>query len=975
MTTRLSRLWRFLSIAVIGAFFGILANTAQAQSNVLNTALTLDFLKSSGSASADDVVTNVVKAINRTSRPLRFNLDLSSPVGWRVVNDLTKIHVVAAGDSTFIPIRLVPSKSTNGNVNYFISATAYSEFGDALASSAWSVSVKKISKWNLLVQERQVYFTNEADSASVHVRLINEGNSVEKIRINFASNIRLQVLDDEWKRIPENAIYTEVPVGVDTSFVINVRINEDKTKGYFFSDTPDDEQDKLDDRKYRLQINAASVDDINKVKGRRVNFTKLSNKARFDSGLGSAVIPLTAELNSYNILSNFTNFSLDLRGNADLGKQRYLSYYYQAIITSSLQGGTQARGANRFLQYSTPKYLLAVGGIGENLGLFINGMGAKGRYKFNKFEVGAIYAANANRGGSLSRNDLTYYGGRLKYEVKKGSDVELQYVNQIDDFNSIDGKLFRLQVNHKFARKHRIGIVGAYSIQEDSYDPDSVFQTLGYGAELRYYGAISKLSVGFTGSYYSDTFFAQRSGSKRLALNLRYPLANGSSISFRGGKNSSEPTRFLRGNLFESQLNKRDKYELRYEWRVNKATMTFSPTYQDDEVLGLRVKTTGLSAGLSRNNGKRFRVFTRFFAGFSEAPDFDVKAYPVARWENRVRYKNMNLVARYNYGPSSVTENFRVLNDQINPQSVFISAYASLYFRKQGLLFRPRINTRYESVFARWRTNVSGELAYYAKSGYTFTIATEIVSIKQGESPIALQNQQQGIEGVLEPFNQSNLFLRFGIKKEFGFRRPGGKSYDLKVVVFKDADGNGKRDKGEEFVENVLIKTKGESVLTNFSGEANFENLVNGNYLIESTVLGDTEGWFKSGNNPVFITKSQTLFIPLTRGVQITGSVIAQKAAYSRSYDDIKLSGIRISAIGVDGEVYSGVTDRSGEFKMFVPFGKYTIDASSTTIDEQFQFAQDSYKLEIDNADSNYELTFYLIEKKRKLNIKKFDNN
>jgi hypothetical protein len=618
---------------------------------------------------------------------------------------------------------------------------------------------------------------------------------------------------------------------------------------------------------------------------------------------------------------------------------------------------------------------LAVGGVGANMGLFINGMGAKGSYKFNKFELGAIYASNVSRGGRLSRNDLTYYGGHLNYEVKQGSDVELQFVNQIDDFNEIDGKLFRLQANHRFAKKHKVGIVAAYSLQEDSFDPDSVFQTPGYGAELTYYGAVKKLNIGFSGSYYSDRFLAQRAGSRRLSLNLRYKLSNGASISFRGGQGSINAARFLRGNLFETMPNRRDRYELRYEWRANKANMTLSPIYQEDELLGLYVRTMGMSAGLSRSSGKKFRVFTKFFAGLSEAPDFEVKPYPVLRWENRVRYKNLNLVARYNYGPSSLTENFRVLNDQINPQSLFISAFASLYFRKQGFLFRPRINSRYESVFARWRTNISGELAYYAKSGYTFTVATEILSVKQGESPIALQNQQQGIEGVLEPFNQSNLFLRLGIKKTFGFRRPGGKSYDLKVVVFKDADGNGKRDNGEEFVENVIIKVKDQTAISNDDGEANFESLVQGNYLVESTILGDTEGWFKTGNDPILIKKSQTFFIPLTRGVQITGSVIAQKSTYSRSYDDIKLGGIRVSAIGADDEVYSGITDRSGQFTIFVPFGNYTIDASSTTIDEQFQFAQDSYKLKIDNADSNYELTFYLIEKKRKLNIKKFGNN
>ncbi|WP_141719696.1 SdrD B-like domain-containing protein [Roseivirga misakiensis] len=975
MTTRLSRLWSFLSIAMIGALCLMIANSATAQTNGLNTALTLDFLKSGGTASADDVVTNVIKAKNRTSRPLRFSLDLSSPSGWKVVNDLEKIHVVAPGDSTFIPIRLVPSRTTNGNTSYFISATAYSQFGDALASSSWSVEVKKVSKWNMLVEEREVYFTNESDSASVHVRLVNEGNSVERIRINLSTNVRLDVLDHEWKKIQDNTLYAELPVGLDSTFVLNVRVSEDKTKGYFFTDRPDDEEEQINNKKYRLQINAASVDNIDKIKGRRVSFTKLSNKAKFDSGKGSAVIPLTAELNSYNILSNFTNFSLDLRGNADLGSQRFLSYYYQAIITTSLVGGTQVRSANRFIQYSTPRYSASLGGIGENMGVFINGMGAKGSYRFNNFEVGAIYATNANRGGRLSRNDLTYLGGRIKYEPKEGSNVELQYVNQIDDFNVIDGHLFRMQVNHRIGKRHRVGIVGAYSVQEDSFDPDSVFQTPGYGAELRYFGSVNKLNIGFTGAYYSESFFAQRSGSRQLALNLRYPLSTTSSLSFRGAVNSNRPVRFLRGNLFTSQLNKRDRYELRYEWRLNKATMNVSPIHQDDEVLGLRVKTSGLAAGLSRNNGKRFRVFTRFFAGFSDAPDFEIEPFPVARWENRLRYKNLNFVARYNYGPATVTENIRVIEDQINPQSVFISTYASLYFRKQGLLFRPRINSRYESVFARWRTNMTGEFVYYAKSGYTFTMAAELVSVKQGESPIALQNEQQGIDGVLEPFNQANTFLRFGIKKDFGFKRPGGKAFDLKVLVFKDADGNGKRDKGEEFVQNVMITLKDQTIMTDLNGEASFENLEVGNYLVKSKMLSDNEGWFKAGNNPVLMNKSQTLLIPLTRGVQIIGTVIAQKATYSRSYDDVKLGGIRISAIGSDERVYSGVTDKDGKFKIFVPFGKYVIDASSATIDEQFQFAQDSYELTIDNADSNYELTYYLIEKKRKLNIKKFDNN
>lgn len=973
MTKRLPRHWRFFSLAVIAALFWNLSTSVGAQTNALSNGFTLDFIKSDGVASVDDVVTNVVRAVNRTARPIRFNIDLAAPAGWKVVNSLTKLYTVRAGDSTFIPVRLIPSKESAGNVNYFISATAYSEFGNALASTPWSVSVQKITKWNILVEERQVYFTNDSDSTSIHIRMTNDGNSIEKLRINYFPDQRLRILDQDWKPLQDNSMYMELPVGADTSFVMNVKVGEDKNKGYFFTDSPDDDQDRQDSKKYRLQIQAASTDDENKAKGRRVNFTKLTSLASFDSGFGNSVIPLTAELRSYNVLSEFTNFSLDLRGNTDLGRNRYLQYNYQAIITSSVAGGTSFTTANRFLQYSTPNYAVALGNIGENMGVFISGVGAKGSVKYKGFEVGAIHARNASRGGILAPNDLTYYAGRVKYEPKKGSDVELQYINQIDNYSAIDGDVVRLQANHRISKRHRIGLVAGYSIQTDTYDPDSVFQVTGYGGELRYAGGFKKLNVSLNGAYYSDLFLAQRSGRRQAGLNLRYPLGLGKSISFRGGLSSSQPVRIRRGFRFETELNRRDSYELRYEWRANGATMTLSPTYKYDEVLGLRVQTSGMGLGFSKTKGKNFRLFSKFFAGVSQAPDYDISAYPVAKWENRLRYKNLNLLARYNYGPASITENFRVIDDRITPQSLFLSAYASLYFRQQRFLVRPRLNSRYESVFARWRTNLSSEFVYYAKSGYVFTIGTEILRVNQGESPLAIQSEQNGFNGALEEFQQSNFFLRIGVKKRFGFKRPGGKAYNVKVIVFKDADGNGVQDKGEELVQNVLIKINDRAVITNVGGQAEFKNLIYGQYLMESDVLGDTEGWFKSDDNSIFVDKSKTIYIPLTRGVQIAGNVLVQKATYSRFANEVNLSGVRVTAIGKDDKVYSGLTDRSGQFRLFVPFGQYIIKASAATIDDQFQFAQDTYELSIDNADSNYQLTYYLIEKSRRLNIKKFN--
>jgi len=980
LTTRLPSLWRFLSVTVFGALIGIVAiSQVNAQSNVLNTGFRLDFLKSSETASVDDeVVSNVVKAVNNTSKPIRFSVDLASPQGWKVINDVNKIHTVASRDSMFIPIRLVPSKETAGNVNYFISATAYSEFGNALASTPWTLEIKKISAWKLSVSDRQVVFPNDADSSQVRVRLQNNGNAVEDIRVTFTPDVKLQVMDENGNAFRDNTTLVTLPVGIDTSFMVKVKVLDRKEKGYFFTDRPDDQNTNLDEKRlFRLQIQAANPENKKQVKGRRVDFVKLSERVKFDNDKGSSIIPLSVELNSYNLLSNFTNFTLDFKGEADLGRQRHVRYNYQAIVTSNVVSGTDFLPSNRFLQYASPKLLVAAGNIGENMGLLLNGEGVKAQARLGKFEIGGIYVGNSNRNGRLAANNLKFYGARLGYRIKRNSNIEVQMVNRKDEFNFKDGDLYRLKIDHRISKYHNIGIAAGISNETDTFDPDSVFEVSGYGAELRYGGRVGKLNIALTGNYSSPSFLALQRGSQSGNVNLRYTLKDNRSVSLRAAINQSRPVSIIRGFTFDNDLRRRNIYELQYEWRTEFGTVRLFPRYTDEELLGLQIQNSG--AGLSYSSGGRrrdFRLFSKFFAGFSKVPGYeDIDPYLVAQWENRLKYKNLNAVVRYNYGPASITDNFRIVNDGLNPQSVFISAFATMYFRKIGLSIRPRFNSSYESVLARWRVTASQDLSYYAKSGYTFTLGTELLMINQGESPLTSLNAQQGVDGVLSTFKQSNFFLRIGVKKDFAFRRPGVKSYKIKVAVFKDLDGNGIRDSGEDFVENVLIKINGKSAITGASGSALFENLNMGSYSIESQVLGDSEGWFNPDNTPLVLAKDETVFIPLTRGVQINGRVIVQKATYSALVEDVDLDEIRISAVGEDERVYSGLTDGSGEFRIFVPFGKYTIRASGAGIDKRLQFAQDNYALEINNASAKYQLTFYLIEKNRRINIKKFDNN
>ena len=122
--------------------------------------------------------------------------------------------------------------------------------------------------------------------------------------------------------------------------------------------------------------------------------------------------------------------------------------------------------------------------------------------------------------------------------------------------------------------------------------------------------------------------------------------------------------------------------------------------------------------------------------------------------------------------------------------------------------------------------------------------------------------------------------------------------------------------------------------------------------------------------------KDRALYIPLKRGVQINGNIIFQRAQFSAIGDNkLDLNGIMIVAQDQNGDQYSALTSADGNFRLYVPFGLYSIRVNEQAVDEQFEFAQNSYSLNVNDVSVNYQLSFYLIEKRRKLNIRKFDNN
>jgi hypothetical protein len=961
---------RVFSLIVVGAIFLFACLISQAQNNVVAKGFTLSFVNSSTTGTVDQVASNVLVAKNGTSRSMSFTLDVSSPAGWQPLVDREKIYSVDAGDSLFIPVRIIPQKNAEGNVNYFVNASALSTQFIPLASTPWSLEITKLSRWRTEVVDKVVFFPSKSDTTRFRFKLSNDGNSYEDLNIIFNVPTKISVLDYLGNPVAENSMNIRLGVAVDTTLTFFAMLGKESTKNDFFSAKPliasDDEKGE-----YKIQIQVRDKTGKGLTAGGRVDLFKLSSEKKVQSKNGNSTIPLTMEFNSYNILSQFTNFSLDLYGETNLAANKNLRYYYQTIISSSAFTGTQFRGSYKFAQYTADNYQVSVGNVGDNMEVLLNGEGVKGNYNFGKIKVGAIFVTRQQNGNIQNRiQDL---GARVSYGSGKGIQLETGIVRRNDEFNDIDGSLVTAIGTYRISNNHIIRVNGGVSseLHTQSTNP---FTTTGYGLGLKYSATYFGVNIASQLRLNSPNYLSQFRGTTSVNLNLRYPLKNNRFFAFKTEINEREAEIYSKGRLFPENKFKLNIYEFQYGFNNEAGNFVLYPRLQNDEVLGLRTMTAGGGVLFSSNRKSKLRVYSRFFTGFTKALDYTIKPYLVARWENTLRYKNMNVTARYYFGPFNVLDNLRVLEDGINPQSIFLSTFATLNFRKARLSIRPTFNVSYESVLARMRSNFSPVITYHSKNDFQFTMTGELFNINQGESPLPTVNAFG--DGVFNTFSQRNFLLRFGVKKTFNIKRPGSKSHNLEVVVFKDLNGNNRRDVGEGFVQDAIISVRDMSLMTNTEGRVIFKNLPQENYFVKSEVLSNSEGWFKGEDQSVILDNDRTVFVPLKRGVQIKGNILLQQAQYSAlGKGGMNLNGIRVNMTDQEGNTYSSLSDQNGEFNLYVPFGLYTLKVNEQAIDDQFQFAQSSYTLNVNNVSVNYQVTFYLIEKARKLNIKKFDNN
>ena len=318
-------------------------------------------------------------------------------------------------------------------------------------------------------------------------------------------------------------------------------------------------------------------------------------------------------------------------------------------------------------------------------------------------------------------------------------------------------------------------------------------------------------------------------------------------------------------------------------------------------------------------------------------------------------------------------------------------AYYNWWFAHNRMSLETNLNYNYATMYKRNQLVIRPELFYYTLSRLRFSIYLNYMLFANGEYERynnSLPNYapvNSYYDDNIVPADVTNRFeVGFGIKFDLNVPVGKRKNYNAVMVVFRDANGNGIKDRDEQGYANMLIRVtkvdesfnEGDEfalvkdiyeLITDQDGMVEYSHLPKGNYKIESIPLMASEGWFGSRKMYKFIDGNQIIYIPLSKGAKLSGGIFVERDAYSDE-KPIQLGGIRVTAVNqLTGESYSTLTDQYGNYSIHLPNGDYVITINEGAVGSRFSFTDNNIPISIKSSGKSYNIGFYLSEKKRQI--------
>lgn len=869
-----------------------------------------------------DFLYNNVTLTNLSTEKITLLLTITPPPGWNMVTQKTIEITLNANENSTVPLRLLPSGSAGAawqwvKINYRLNG------GVAVTEDSFRVRVQEFTRFKAtLPNSNQVMLTYQK-SNTFPVLIKNTGNTATSFTVT-ASNIFFDVSES----------YTiTVPPVQDTMLQIPVRISESKYA-------------LLRKEEVKVVVVAANGETANLLQ----YISKIGSVLREHS---SAYLDMPLQLEAggtYQGSDNIQYFG---------GVHGLLQFNDSQRLALDYRSKTFAKGQridNQIIraEYNSNRWDLAAGTIMDVSDFYMDGYGGKVGYKWKNDGKAELYGMLISRTG-----DSKVLGGNVHIGIRDKAALVESFAINFDQHRKLNSYIVRQAAELPLADKGKVVVFGGVGMEQTSIAlVGNAAQTI-YGSSFGYnlQWANKFLSVTSSVLYNSNSYPGIFKGQRLQLHDVRAIYKNlfvGAFYEFNLRKQNYYYDTTFFSDVFNLQT---DNYGVKVGYGYNGSNVILSAGRQSqvqaaDTSAEQRYIYTYLNLNTTILLFKKLYFSTNAYIGTGALSELPGSEKFISSTQATLQYKSAGLLLRYDNGPYYYHEYITYLKNPQEYERLIASPYGEVSFFKRSLHIRSQFNFARTLPDQNVNSSILGNVIYSNfKRGFDFNF-TAIIPVQQMEST---------------PYFSASLRMR--LHTPFVLAQ---KYYTLRVLLFKDADGDGQKGSSEEGVVGQTMAISGTLFISDEKGAVYYKNISKGEYTANFSYNNKVKGWIPSGGiiQTVQVRGNTTLLIPYKKSKVLQGKL--QLSLDSLSNLSFSVGNIKVTATSSDSiaVVYSTITDENGEFYFNLPSGIYTVSLSELAFDENFKPTQYS---QVADMTLNAEKTLYfeVKQKRRQLNIRK----
>ncbi|WP_146161400.1 hypothetical protein [Mangrovibacterium marinum] len=892
-----------------------------------NELLAISWVKEGQSVKSGKFLFNVIRIENKSQSPLSLSLQLAAPEGSRLVTQVPDSLQIAAGTTKSVPVRLMTSKESVVDFSYQLIATASCNNRRVESSTSYTIEAER--NFKLVFDSRAYAFQPDQETIEIGYTTQNEGNVPEHATIRFHPSEELALVETkqeneidipaytQWSqklKLKLKSWYRNKPLENSTVRVL-VKNNETETEQLLYISKLENEYDNFSSSP--------------KQAGNTVEYRMLASEDGNIQSIASAQGETALNEGKLIYGAHLSDFQSEI--DSTFLTQNYFDLYYQTEHESFGLGTSSVSGLNQLMKRNS---------------LFADKSVEIGSY--NQIRLFGNKSINRQDYGLAAGHQLTFSGLKTRTNIGYNQDRETEATTyQLDQTTELRRQWIsaRYHINYENENNKLDG-------QEQTFLQDIDLSGLYLDKKLQFTfnNRIAKTSSDLSNQFNSDT-----------QLNLNY-LINQSGTAWS----------FLYSSGFQSTYTADASTWSRS--RLYRSQFAFPIAARMNMYSGLQLNTLDQSSNLTSDlKGNSYGAFssvqyhTQKFRGraYAEIGQMHLKdgnsklQYYLSTNADYSLSSQSQFSANVRYGNLTTLKQLETKSNQLEMRMGLTQALPG-----HNNSFSLMAYYKKEADQTSSPLSLKAGIDIWSKNNFNLNTSVSFKS-KTGEHQFGLSAVEAKISKHFNPKNNDKLYC------------------DYQLLFFKDDNGNNIADENEERIAGIkaiLTPEAGNNrasritaltLVSAQNGLIKYKNLPCGQYKIKYYPMVDLNGYYNFDESEFStpLRSDNMQQIAFSKAAKIVGSITLTRSNFS-SMGDISVENIRVTATSKLGKTYSALTDKFGNYMIYLPQNQtYTLTLNDI-FGSKFQIKRNNSQVDCSQA-TEVKFDFEVSEKKRNINFGK----